>query len=126
MASGFRHGADYIDRTIATVRNHRDADNCWPQWANIFADEIEHQRAEVERLRATLSKIAGCERRVEGDVVDVARKELLASFTRMGASSPIRSSPIRNIGPECKALRQEGDTGPDCGCTDGACALGLE
>ncbi len=36
---------DYIDRTIATVRNHRDADNCWPQWANIFADEIERLRA---------------------------------------------------------------------------------
>lgn len=32
---------DYLERTIATVRNHRDADNCWPQWANIFADEIE-------------------------------------------------------------------------------------
>src|SRR5262252_7638550 len=28
----------YLERTIATVRNHRDADNCWPQWANIFAD----------------------------------------------------------------------------------------
>ena len=32
---------DYLERTIATVRNHREADNCWPQWANIFADEIE-------------------------------------------------------------------------------------
>jgi len=32
---------DYLERTIATVRNHRNADNCWPQWANIFADEIE-------------------------------------------------------------------------------------
>jgi hypothetical protein len=38
---------DYIERTIATVRNHQDADNCWPQWANIFADEIE--RLWVER-----------------------------------------------------------------------------
>lgn len=36
-----RHERDYLERTIATVRNHRDADNCWPQWANIFADEIE-------------------------------------------------------------------------------------
>ena len=35
------HERDYLERTIATVRNHRDADNCWPQWANIFADEIE-------------------------------------------------------------------------------------
>src|SRR5690242_19301884 len=32
---------DYLERTILTVRNHRGADNCWPQWANIFADEIE-------------------------------------------------------------------------------------
>lgn len=32
---------DYLERTIATVRNHCGADNCWPQWANIFADEIE-------------------------------------------------------------------------------------
>ncbi|HXI36238.1 MAG TPA: hypothetical protein VNH80_04940 [Burkholderiales bacterium] len=38
---------DYIDRTIATVRNHRDADNCWPSWANTFADEIERLRAEL-------------------------------------------------------------------------------
>jgi hypothetical protein len=35
------HERDYLERTIATVRNHREADNCWPQWANIFADEIE-------------------------------------------------------------------------------------
>ncbi len=41
---------DYLERTIATVRNHRDADNCWPQWANIFADEIERLWAENERL----------------------------------------------------------------------------
>lgn len=32
---------DYLERTIATVRQHEDADNSWPQWANIFADEIE-------------------------------------------------------------------------------------
>ena len=32
---------NYIARTLTTVRNHRDAENCWPQWANIFADEIE-------------------------------------------------------------------------------------
>ena len=35
------HDRSYLERTIATVRNHRDADNCWPSWANIFADEIE-------------------------------------------------------------------------------------
>jgi hypothetical protein len=49
-------GRDYIDRTIATVRNHRDADNCWPQWANIFADEIEALRADRDRLRDRLNK----------------------------------------------------------------------
>ncbi len=47
-----RSSADYIDRTIATVRNHRDADNCWPQWANIFADEIEDLRVDVAFLVA--------------------------------------------------------------------------
>lgn len=36
-----RHERDYLETTIATVRQHRNADNCWPQWANIFADEIE-------------------------------------------------------------------------------------
>ena len=42
---------DYLERTIATVRNHRDADNCWPQWANIFADEIERLwLVEAERV----------------------------------------------------------------------------
>lgn len=45
---------DYLERTIATVRNHREADNCWPQWANIFADEIERLwsvEADRDRLR---------------------------------------------------------------------------
>lgn len=36
-----QHDRSYLERTIETVRNHRDADNCWPSWANIFADEIE-------------------------------------------------------------------------------------
>lgn len=44
------HERDYIERTIETVRNHQHADNCWPQWANIFADEIERLWAENERL----------------------------------------------------------------------------
>lgn len=51
-----QHGDDYIDRTIATVRNHRDADNCWPQWANIFADEIEALRAERDALAARVQE----------------------------------------------------------------------
>ena len=45
-----RHEPDYIDRTIETVRNHQGADNCWPQWANIFADDIEDLRTEIARL----------------------------------------------------------------------------
>lgn len=52
---------DYISRTIATVRNHRDSENCWPQWANVFADEIERLRAErvqtVELLTAAYTYI---------------------------------------------------------------------
>lgn len=44
-----RHERDYLERTIETVRNHRNADNCWPSWANIFADEIERLWDEVER-----------------------------------------------------------------------------
>ena len=48
----YRHiERDYLERTILTVRIHRDADNCWPQWANIFADEIERLWAENARLR---------------------------------------------------------------------------
>jgi hypothetical protein len=52
------HERDYIARTIATVRNHKDADNCWPQWANIFADQIESLEAELERVTAALQKIS--------------------------------------------------------------------
>lgn len=40
---------DYLERTIETVRVHRDADNSWPQWANILADEVERLWA-VEAL----------------------------------------------------------------------------
>jgi hypothetical protein len=49
---------DYIERTIATVRNHREADNCWPQWANIFADEIEALWHERDGLRWLLDNLA--------------------------------------------------------------------
>jgi hypothetical protein len=47
-----RPGSDYIDRTIATVRNHRDSENSWPQWANILADEIEALREELQLAEA--------------------------------------------------------------------------
>lgn len=57
--------ADYIDRTIATVRNHRDADNCWPQWANAFADEIEKLRAEREYLDKAQLDLVACRAEVE-------------------------------------------------------------
>jgi hypothetical protein len=54
-ASRHRSQPDYIDRTIETVRNHRDADNCWPSWANIFADEIEDLRADLAKATSTAS-----------------------------------------------------------------------
>ena len=56
---------DYLERTIATVRNHRDADNCWPQWANIFADEI-------ERLWGALDEIAAKPYRAEEVIARLA------------------------------------------------------
>ena len=64
-----RHERDYIERTIATVRNHRDADNCWPQWANIFADEIERlwrvedsARTFRDLLHEARDQLCGCDR----------------------------------------------------------------
>jgi len=45
------HDRSYLERTIATVRNHRNADNCWPSWANIFADEIERLWAALEQCK---------------------------------------------------------------------------
>lgn len=47
--SEHRSSADYIDRTIETVRVHRSSENSWPQWANLFADEIEDLRADLAR-----------------------------------------------------------------------------
>lgn len=54
--STHRSSADYIDRTIETVRVHRDAANSWPQWANILADEIEDLRADVDAIGAALGE----------------------------------------------------------------------
>jgi hypothetical protein len=54
------HERDYIARTIETVRNHKDADNSWPQWANIFADQIESLEAELERVTAALNAPSIC------------------------------------------------------------------
>lgn len=45
-----RHDAGYIDSTIETVRQHKGTNNSWPGWANALADDIEDQRAEVQRL----------------------------------------------------------------------------
>jgi hypothetical protein len=39
-------------------------------------DTIHHLHQEVARLRNALRAIAGCEKRVDGDVVDIARKAL--------------------------------------------------
>lgn len=44
---------DYLETTIATVRNHRGTSNAWPQWANIFADEIEALWKENDALART-------------------------------------------------------------------------
>lgn len=66
------HERDYLERTIATVRNHRGADNCWPQWANIFADEIERLWVIVDAHREEFR--GECER--EGIPAD----ECLADF----------------------------------------------
>ena len=35
---------EYIDRVIATVRQHQGSDNSWPIWANELADEVVHLR----------------------------------------------------------------------------------
>ncbi len=74
------HERDYIERTIATVRVHQDADNCWPQWANIFADQIEWLEAEVAALRKQLAE-AGQERdgylsRLDASVVAKQQEEV--------------------------------------------------
>jgi hypothetical protein len=45
--SKHRSERGYIDRKIEMVRNHRGAENAWPQWANILADEIEDLRADL-------------------------------------------------------------------------------
>jgi hypothetical protein len=57
------HDRDYLERTIATIRIHRDADNCWPQWANILADEI-------ERLWAVEADLASIARETEAIIRD--------------------------------------------------------
>lgn len=49
---------DYLEHTIATVRNHREAENCWPQWANIFADEIERLWEQQAEIRGSLTALA--------------------------------------------------------------------
>ena len=69
-----RHERDYLERTIETVRNHQHAENCWPQWANIFADEIERLwQVEIERQaferaledeRAASNRLSGAYRHV--------------------------------------------------------------
>lgn len=73
LESSVTHERDYLERTIATVRNHRDADNCWPQWANIFADEIERLWAVEEQTRDFCSRPPEVE----------ALRERLAEMTRM-------------------------------------------
>jgi hypothetical protein len=57
QASGERvNTPDYIDRIIETVRNHRDADNSWPQWANHLADEVVRLREELQQRCSDLAQ----------------------------------------------------------------------
>lgn len=64
---------DYIDRTIETVRNHRDGDNVWPQWANLLADEVErlreesHREREAMRVQSLADRLRGCAAGSVGD-----------------------------------------------------------
>jgi hypothetical protein len=76
------HERDYIARTIETVRNHKDADNSWPQWANIFADQIESLEAELERVTenaAMWSRLAH-ENAHRGDDLEVELERVTAAL----------------------------------------------
>jgi hypothetical protein len=44
-----RHEPDYIDSTIATIRQHdpKRSQSPWPGWANALADTVEDLRGEV-------------------------------------------------------------------------------
>lgn len=64
---------DYLDRTIETIRNHRD---CWPQWVNIFADEIKRLRKRATKTEAALAAIAANAESWHGD--DAAKGRALA------------------------------------------------
>lgn len=92
MSAAYRsahHEWDYIERTIATVRNHQGADNCWPQWANIFADEIERLRERLEEIKTLASDPFVSE--------SVAlRACLLAAYEGLGLPGP-QPSPERDI-----------------------------
>ena len=70
------HEPDYIARTIATVRNHKHADNCWPQWANIFADEIEGLWAERDAALAVVSQLQDVCRESRELAVSVMDKDI--------------------------------------------------
>ena len=41
-----RHSADYVARTIRTVRQHNDQDSWWTNAGNVLADEVEDTRAD--------------------------------------------------------------------------------
>lgn len=69
--------------------------------------EVAEQRAENERLREALNQIASCEKRTEGDVVDIARTALgkqpkgilhtLGQITTTSAG-PVIESELRKAG----------------------------
>ncbi len=76
---------DYIARTIATVRNHKDADNCWPQWANAFADEIERLDAALEQAERERDEALSGNPVFSVDAVVAERDELAARLAKVPA-----------------------------------------
>ncbi len=79
---------DYIARTIATVRNHKDAENCWPQWANAFADEIERLDAALEQAERERDAFA---------TVDVERESARQQAEARLASVPALVEALRGM-----------------------------
>lgn len=143
----FRHERDYIDRTIETVRNHRDADNCWPQWANIFADDIEDHRKALVQERAARNAVeerllkayeahgvaevfamcAGMLERSSKNMEDlrITLDELTTVTQPANEEQRAALERGRNY-VECKHLRDWESSGPECSCqSPEACAIGL-
>lgn len=95
------HEPDYIARTIETVRNHRNAGNCWPQWANIFADQIEAYEQHVAGLERQLADTREALRQRE-QVLAVAHDMLLA--TLRGSEDMAETQDVMVLRADIKAV----------------------